>query len=367
MFMAKKKLKIAIVFGTRPEFIKFLSVIKELEEKGDTFFIVHTGQHYSENLDSLFFKELRLPTPQYHFNVGSLQSIEQVGLMLSKLDEIFKTERPDIVLVEGDTNSALSGALAAVKNNIHIGHIEAGLRSGNLEMREERNRIVIDHYSSILFAPTKNSIINLISEGIDRKKIILTGNTVVDAAKMLKQITKKSIILEKLNLKAQKYLLVTIHRAESTERRERLEEIVSGLNGLAIKFRYPIIFPIHPRTQNYLNKFGLKLSKKIRCVEPLGYFDFNKLLQNCLIVLTDSGGVQEEACILKVPAVTLREDTERPETIKIGANAITGYSAKKIISIATKAIIARRTWPNPFGSGGAGKKIISEIENYHYL
>jgi len=360
----KKKFKVAIVVGTRPELIKFSPIIKELEFHKIKFFIIHTGQHYSYFLDSIFYKDLKLPKPKYNLGVGSVSALSQIAVAILKLERVFKKEKPNLVLVEGDTNSVLAGALAAVKSSISVGHVEAGLRCGNFEMHEEQNRILTDHCSSFLFAPTKISRSNLIAEGINKRKIILTGNTIVDAVYAFNAVIRnKREIFEKSGLEKQKYFLATIHRAESTDYKKRLSLIINVLNELSGLL--PVIFPIHPRTKKFLKLYKLKLDKNIRLLGPVGYINFLSLLKNSFLVLTDSGGVQEEACILKIPAVTIRNETERPETTAVGANTVTGYSKERILAAVHKMSRSSREWRNPFGRGNAGKKIVGFIKEYY--
>lgn len=350
--------KICIILGTRPEIIKLSPVIQECQRKRLGFFILHTNQHYSENLDKIFFEELGLPQPKYNLKVGSGTHAEEIGKMLIGIEKILIKEKPDIVLVEGDTNTVLSGALAAVKLHIKVGHIEAGLRSYFREMPEEINRILTDHCSDFLFAPTKKAKEILLEEGISKKRIFVTGNTIVDAVhRNFKLARKKSKILEKLNLKKEKYFLLTLHRQENVDRKERLREILKGLKLVYRRFNLNIVYPIHSRTKKMIKRFGFKVPNGIKLIEPVGFLDFLQLEANTKLVFTDSGGVQEEACILKVPCITLRDNTERPETLSIGSNILAGTEPEKILNCAEKMIMKKRIWGNPFGSGKSGKRI----------
>jgi len=361
--MGSNKIKIAIILGTRPEIIKMSSIIRECQKRDLDFFILHTNQHYSENLDRIFFEELELPKPKYNLNVGSGTHAEETGKMLIGVEKVVIKEKPDIILVEGDTNTVLAGALAATKLHIKVGHIEAGLRSYFREMPEEINRILTDHCSDFLFAPTQNAKKILLQEGIPKKKIFVTGNTIVDAVyQNLKLAEKKSKILEKLNLEKKRYFLVTVHRPENVDKKERLKGILEGLRLIYKKFGLPIIYPIHPRTQKMMAKFKLSVPNSVRLIEPVGFLDFLQLEVNAKLVLTDSGGVQEETCILKVPCVTLRDNTERPETLEVGANILAGIKPDKILESVNKMINKERDWENPFGDGNAGRKIVSIIK-----
>lgn len=353
-------MKICIILGTRPEIIKMSPIIRECEKQKLDYFILHTNQHYSENLDKIFFDELELPKLKYNLRVGSGTHAEETGKMLIVIEKVFLKEKPDIVLVEGDTNTVLAGALAASKLHIKVGHVEAGLRSYDKNMPEEINRILTDHCSDFLFAPTKGAKEILLGEGIPRKKIFVTGNTIVDAVyQNLKLAKKKSKILRNLALEKEDYFLITSHRPENVDKKERLKGILEGLDLVYKRFNLPIIYPIHPRTKKMIRKFGLKVPEGIKLIEPVGFLDFLQLEANTKLVLTDSGGVQEEACILKIPCVTLRDNTERPETLDIKANILAGTNPENILGCTLKILKRKRHWMNPFGNGQASKKIIN--------
>jgi len=352
-------MKISIILGTRPEIIKMSPIIRECENSKISCFILHTGQHYSYNLDNLFFEELELPKPKYNLDVGSGTHAEQTGKMMIGIEKVLKKERPDIILVEGDTNTVLAGALAAYKLYIKVGHVEAGLRSYDRRMPEEINRILTDHCSDILFAPTEKAKQILINEGIEEKKIFVTGNTIVDAVyQNLELANKKSNILKNLNLTRKDYILVTAHREENVDDKLKLKGILDGLEKTNKKFNFPIIYPIHPRTKKRIKEFNLKVPEGVKLIEPLGFLEFLQLEANAKLVLTDSGGVQEETCILKVPCVTLRDNTERPETLEVGSNILAGTNPEKIVECAELMINKEGDWKNPFGDGKTGKKIL---------
>lgn len=358
------KSKICIILGTRPEIIKMSPVIRECQKRKLDFFILHTNQHYSKNLDRIFFEELNLPKPKYNLKIGSGSHSQQIGKMLIKMEKILIQERPEIVLIEGDTNSVLSGALAASKLNIKVGHIEAGLRSYFNEMPEEINRILTDHCSNFLFAPTENSKSILLKEGIKNNKIFITGNTIVDAiAHDLNLSDKNSKILDKVNVKEGEYFLLTIHRQENVNDKQRLKGILNGMDLIFKKFNLPIIFPIHPRTKNRIDEFKFKVPSGVNMIEPVGYFDFLHLENNAKLIFTDSGGVQEESCILGIPCVTLRDNTERPETMEVKSNILAGADSLKILRSAVKILRENRKWKNPFGKGDSAKKIIDVVLN----
>jgi len=355
-------MKISIIVGTRPEIIKMSPIIRECKKLNIDYFILHTGQHYSFDMDRVFFQQLELPLPKYNLTVGSGSHAEQTGRILIGVEKILQKEKPDVVLVEGDTNTVLAGTLAAVKLHMKVGHVEAGLRSYDRTMPEEINRILTDHCSDILFAPTKQSSQNLLNENIQENSIFITGNTIVDVVLHYKKIAaKKSNILKDLGLHSQEYFLVTTHRQENTDDVTRFKGILQGLQQLSKKYNIPIIYPVHPRTKKKMREFKLK-ADGIKLVKPLDFFSFLQLEENAKVVLTDSGGVQEETCILGTPCVTLRNNTERPETLKIGSNILAGTTPEKIVQCVSFMYEKNKKWINPFGSGDAGKKIIKIVK-----
>ncbi|MBR9699267.1 UDP-N-acetylglucosamine 2-epimerase (non-hydrolyzing) [Candidatus Woesearchaeota archaeon] len=353
--------KIAIILGTRPEIIKMSPVIRECIRRKTDFFILHSGQHYSYRMDAKFFEDLELPSPRYNLNVGSSSHAAQTSDILAKTERILLKEKPDVVLVQGDTNTVLAGALAAAKLHIPVGHIEAGLRSGDKNMPEEINRIMADHCSDFLFAPTVETKKNLKKENIT-SKIIVTGNTIVDAVQQsLKISKKKSKIMGALRLKKNRFMLLTLHRQENVDNKARLKQILSGIQKIHDQFNLLIIYPIHPRTKKRIQQFKLKMPKGVKQIRPIGFLDFLQLESNAALLLTDSGGVQEEGCILKVPCVTIRDSTERPETVQVKANTIAGHNPKNILKSAEKMFSVKRIWKNPFGKGDAGKRILNSF------
>ncbi|PKP60634.1 UDP-N-acetylglucosamine 2-epimerase (non-hydrolyzing) [Candidatus Atribacteria bacterium HGW-Atribacteria-1] len=359
---------IAIIVGTRPEIIKMSPIMRACEKEKIDYQLIHTGQHYSYEMDKVFFEELELPEPDYNLNVGSGHHGEQTAKILTGIEKILIDEkygRKDVVLVEGDTNSVLAAALATAKLHIKVGHVEAGLRSYYREMPEEINRILTDHVSDYLFAPTENAKNNLLKEGIEKEKIFVTGNTIVDAVYQNIQIaTKKKInVLKKLGIESGNYFVVTLHRAENVDVIERLKGIFDGLNLICKKYQLPIIFSIHPRTKKMIEKFEIKLNKNINLIDPVGYLEFLQLETNAKLVLTDSGGVQEETCILKVPCVTLRDNTERPETIEVGGNILAECNPDIIINKTELMLNKDKKWKNPFGDGNAGENIVKILQN----
>jgi UDP-N-acetylglucosamine 2-epimerase (non-hydrolysing) len=348
--------KVAVILGTRPEIIKMSPVIRELENQGLDYFILHTNQHYSYKMDRIFFEQLHLPEPKYNLNVGSGTHAEETGKMLMGIEKTLHSEKPNVILVEGDTNTVLAGALAACKLMIKVGHVEAGLRSYDREMPEEINRLLTDHISDHLFAPTQKAKENLLKEGISENKIFVTGNTIVDAVLQNIKLTK-----DNNSFCPSEYFLATLHRQENVDNEKRLQKIIKGLELVAEHFQIPIIYSIHPRTKKKTAQFNIHFDKKIKLIEPLDYFAFLKLLSKAKLVFTDSGGVQEEACILKVPCVTLRYNTERPETLEVGSNVLAGVEPESVLEKAILMINKKRAWENPFGDGNAAKKIVKII------
>jgi len=353
-------MKIAIVLGTRPDIIKMSPIIKECEKKKIEYFVIHTGQHYSRELDKVFFEELELVQPKYNIGVGSGTHGTQTGKMLAEIENILIQEKPDMIFVHGDTNSALAGALAASKLGIKIGHIEAGLRSYDRTMPEEINRVLTDHVSDYLFVPTEKAEKNALKEGIEKIKIFTTGNTIVDAVHQYVKIAdKKASILKELGLEEKKYILVTAHRPSNVDEIVSLSNLLNGFEKIYEKFKLPIIFPIHPRTEKMIKTLGLKIPEGTNLIKPVGFLECLQLEKNAKLILTDSGGVQEEACILNVPSVTLRENTERPETLDVGASILAGNNSNKMLDAAIEMISKENKWENPFGDGKAAEKIIN--------
>jgi len=355
--------KISVVLGTRPEIIKMSPVIRECERLGLDYSILHTGQHYSYNMDKVFFEQLELPEAKYNLEVGSGSHAEQTGKMLIGIEKVLVKEKPDVVLVEGDTNTVLAGALVAVKLGIKVGHVEAGLRSYDRRMPEEINRILTDHCSDFLFAPTEKSKQILLNEGIPEDKIFVTGNTIVDAVIQNLEISKaKRNVLSDIGLNGGEYFVATVHRQENVDDGSSFQGIVEGLERVRREFDVQLIYPIHPRARKRLKSFNLE-PNGVRLVEPLDYLSFLQLESNAELVLTDSGGVQEEACILGVPCVTLRDNTERPETLEVGANVLAGTNPDKIADCAKLMLGKVNSWENPFGDGKAGERIIEILRS----
>jgi UDP-N-acetylglucosamine 2-epimerase (non-hydrolysing) len=352
-------MKIAIVLGTRPEIIKMSSLIREAGRRKLDFFIIHSNQHYSPEMDKIFFDELELPQPKYNLNVGSGSHAEMTAEILTGAEKILIDEKPDIIFVQGDTNTVMAAALAASKLGIKVAHIEAGLRSYDREMPEEVNRIVTDHISDYLFPPTEKSSEILEKEGIEKSKIFMVGNTVVDAVYQNLEIAENKVdILKHLGIKSGQYFLLTMHRPSNVDDKKSLKNILEALGEVVSAYGLPIIFPIHPRTKKQLEKFGLSLPEGVREIAPVGFLEMLQLEKNAKLIITDSGGIQEEACILKIPSVTLRKNTERPETVEAGASILAGNDAPKIIAAVRKMINMKTAWKNPFGKGRSAEHIL---------
>ena len=370
-------MKIATILGTRPEIIKMAPIIDEISKRSIPQIVLHTGQHYDKEMSDNFFRDLEIPTPDYNINVGSGTHGKQTGLMMEGIEKVLLQEKPDIVLVQGDTNAVLAGALVAAKLHIAVGHVEAGLRSFDLTMPEEINRRAADVCSQMYFIPTEESAINLLAEGYSRKNLIITGNTVVDACFRHLEIAKKKGFEEKaladLDIENMDNIItLTMHRAENVDDEKRVTSIVEALKELD---DMNIIFPIHPRTKNTLKNFGLfdELNdmEHIHIIKPIGYLDFLQLTSLSSLILTDSGGLQEEAITLDVPALTLRYNTERPETVTAGGNILVGADKKAILENVDKILNDKefcekmKNAKNPYGDGDAAIKTVDAIEKYY--
>ncbi|UJL46868.1 UDP-N-acetylglucosamine 2-epimerase (non-hydrolyzing) [Virgibacillus sp. NKC19-16] len=355
-------MKVLTVLGARPQFIKSCMLSKALKLNTEiNEIIVHTGQHYDDNLSNVFFKQLELPKPDYFLGIGSGTHGQQTGKMLSALEKIMTSVNPDIVLVYGDTNSTLAGGLAAAKLHIPVAHVESGLRSFNKKMPEEINRLITDHLSYCLFAPSQAAIENLRREGIV-KNVYLTGDIMHDAVRYFSSIAlEKSTILQDLSLSKRNYYLVTIHRAENTDDPKRLKSILEALQQLKID----VVLPLHPRTKSRINHFNLTdsiTSPHIKIVEPLNYFDMLTIASQAERIVTDSGGLQKEAYMLGVPCITLRDETEWIETVETGWNHLAGTNTQEIVDSVMKSQIPKKS-PSIFGNGDTAQKIVNTLVN----
>ncbi|GGJ63930.1 UDP-GlcNAc3NAcA epimerase [Anoxybacillus voinovskiensis] len=351
-------MKIVTILGARPQFIKAAPVSRVLRKK-HTEIIVHTGQHYDANMSDIFFAELNIPKPDYHLGVGSGTHGKQTGEMMIKLEEIVLNEQPDYVLVYGDTNSTLAGALVAAKLHIPVIHVEAGLRSFNKKMPEEINRIMTDHVSEFLFCPTDTAVENLKNENITRN-VLNIGDVMYDAVLYNKELAQeKSTILADLGLEAKQYHLITIHRAENTDDVQNMKNILEAF----AQIEEVKVWPMHPRTKYKLASYGLSVEAipNLKVIEPVGYLDMLTLESNAKKIITDSGGVQKEAYFMQVPCVTVREQTEWVETLETEANILVGTDVEKIVAAVKKDV--RPVYSDVFGDGKAAEKIVEAIEH----
>lgn len=355
-------LKVIDIVGARPQFIKIAPILKAVYKHNNENpsnpikeVLVHTGQHYDYEMSGVFFEELGLKPPDYHLGVGSGTHGYQTGEMIKRIEEVLLQEKPDLVMVYGDTNSTLAGALAAAKLRVSVAHVEAGLRSFNKQMPEEINRVLTDHVSDLLFCPTQTAVKNLQREGIT-KGVHWVGDVMYDAAlQYLMLAERKSLILHRLELEPKSYTLATIHRAENTDNPARLRAIFDGLERVA-QAGFPVILPLHPRTRKQVENLGLS-PRGVRLLEPVSYLDMLLLEKNARVILTDSGGVQKEAFYFRVPCVTLREETEWVETVEAGWNVLVGCDPEKMARAALDVRPGKGVaWP--YGDGRAAERIV---------
>jgi UDP-N-acetylglucosamine 2-epimerase len=350
-------LKIVSIVGARPQFVKAAALSRAIRREHHEV-IVHTGQHYDAQLSDVFFDELGLARPDHHLGVGSGPHGWQTGLALQRIEPVLERERPGWVLVFGDTNSTLAGALAAAKLRLPLAHVEAGLRSFNRAMPEEINRIVADHCADLLFCPTRTAVDHLTNEGLG-ERARLTGDVMYDSLLQHAELSEgRSAIMERLGLERGGYLLVTVHRPSNTDDQPALERILDALAALDL----PVVFPMHPRAKLALASGDLETPANVRAIEPVGYLEMLALEQHAAVVLTDSGGVQKEAYLLSVPCVTLREETEWPETLEGGWNVLAGNDSRRIVDAARRP--RPDTAPAPaFGDGHAAERIVELLSS----
>jgi len=353
-------MKLITIIGARPQFIKAAAVSREIaKHKEIKEIIVHTGQHFDANMSEIFFDQMQIPKPDYNLEINSLTHGAMTGRMIEKIEEVLLKEQPDWVLVYGDTNSTIAGSLAAKKLHIKVAHVEAGLRSFNRNMPEEINRILTDKISDLLLCPTDTAVRNLQNEGIGKNslsRIVKCGDVMQDAAIFYSDLAKKPEIEI-----PERFILATIHRAENTDDPQRLASIFYALN--KISHEIPIILPLHPRTKKIISNSQLKINNsQLIMIEPVGYLEMIYLLQNCSLVMTDSGGLQKEAFFFEKPCVTLRDETEWVELIENGFNKVVGADEDKIISGYQEMSQIKNNYRiNLYGNGEASKKIIYEL------
>lgn len=358
-------MKIITIVGARPQFIKAAAVSKEIVKRNKIEeIIIHTGQHHDENMSSIFFQELGIPNPKYNLGVSGGTHGLMTARMLEAIETVLLKEQPNVLLVYGDTNSTLAGALAAVKLGIPIAHVEAGLRSFNMAMPEEVNRIMTDAVSQMLLCPTENGVKNLIAEG-KKSGVHNVGDVMFDVAITYKEIARSnSQIQSTLNLNKRDYVLTTCHRAENTNNKERLFQILKGLSDISRQMK--VVFPMHPRTKKLIAEYGYQeMLQNLIITEPLSYIDIVALEQEAKLIVTDSGGMQKEAYFYDTPCITTRDETEWTETVEQGANVLAGADSEKIAT-SFERLIAGNWQPDfesqPYGNGQAAEKIVNILE-----
>ncbi len=354
--------KILTVIGARPQFIKAATVSRAIARSEDIKeILVHTGQHFDNNMSDVFFDEMQIPKPNYNLNINGLSHGAMVGRQLESIEKILLIENPDWVLVYGDTNSTLAGALAAAKIQIPICHVEAGLRSFNRTMPEEINRILTDHLAELLLAPSEIAVANLKKEGISDNKIKNIGDVMLDASFFYRKKSRKPSWFEDLNISTNDFVLVTIHRAENTEVPERLINIFKGLESS----NATIILPLHPRTKSYLNKYKIKPAKNIHIVESVSYLEMVWLEENCKLICTDSGGVQKEAYFFNKPCITLRDETEWIELVDNDWNCLVGANSEQIANKIKNFKIPNNSI-KLYGDGNSAEIVVDMIKNHSF-
>lgn len=359
--------KIISIIGARPQFIKMVMVKKELRKyEKFTELLLHTGQHYDKNMSDVFFQDLEIDSPNFFFRLGSGNHGRQTGLMLKNIEKILVQEMPDFVLIYGDTNSTLAGALAAAKLHIPIGHVESGLRSFDMKMPEEINRKISDHLSTLLFCPSKNSVNNAKNEGISSDKLFLVGDIMYDAVLFFSEkVLKKNTVLSALKLDNKNYILATIHRAENTDDPVRLKKLMLNLEKLSKK--YTLVLPLHPRTRDAMKRYGIIFTSlsTLKLIEPVGYLTMSMLEKNAAIIITDSGGVQKEAYFHGVPCITIRDTTEWPELIDEGWNCLCSSLEFDLLLYKVERMVQKTgERPQLYGNGNAAVQIVKHLYNF---
>jgi UDP-N-acetylglucosamine 2-epimerase (non-hydrolysing) len=360
-------LKVINVVGARPNFMKVAPLVDAMKRQTGKFspLVVHTGQHYDSLMSDLFFRDLELPAPDVHLGVGSASHAAQTAAVMERFEPVVMREKPDWVLVVGDVNSTLACALVCVKLGVKVAHVEAGLRSRDRTMPEEINRLLTDQISDLLFTPSLDADANLRAEGIPEERIRFVGNIMIDSLFKHLERAKQSPIREQLDLGNKDYAVITLHRPSNVDDRQVFERILQALE--TIVARVPVIFPVHPRTRKMIQEFGfaerIERARGLRLIEPLGYLDFLGLYSNARLVLTDSGGIQEETTVLGIPCLTLRENTERPVTVEIGTNVVVGTDPQKITTEAIASLNGtRKSGRTPqFWDGQTASRILAAL------
>lgn len=337
-------MRLVVLVGARPNFIKIGPLMPALAEAGIDAAIAHTGQHYDASMSDVFFSDLELPQPQWFLGVGSGTHAVQTAKAMIALEELLVAERPDALLVVGDVNSTLAGALAASKIGVPVVHLEAGLRSWDMSMPEEVNRLVTDQLSALLLTPNRSAGDNLANEGVNASRVVFVGNIMAESVLRNLPRVEERDVAARFGLEREGYLLATVHRPENTDHPESLAEIASGLQNCGL----PVLFPVHPRTRGVLATVGLvDVPGRVILTDPVGYLDMLALQRDAAVVVTDSGGVQEETCMVRTPCVTVRRNTERQITVEVGANRLVSADAEQIVAGAAEALASERTWSAP--------------------
>jgi len=364
-------LKVINVVGARPNFMKVAPIVAAMKKRPNDFLplVLHTGQHYDASMSDAFFTDLDLPKPDIHLGVGSGSHAAQTAAIMERLEPVVLKAHPDWVLVVGDVNSTIACALVCVKLGIKVAHVEAGLRSRDRTMPEEINRLLTDQIADLLFTPSPDADQNLLAEGIPRERIRFVGNIMIDSLFANLQRARESRIKSELGLSDRQYAVLTLHRPSNVDNRETFERILSALEQIAAKL--PIIFPAHPRTTKTIEQLGLSdrvaSIRSLRLIEPIGYLDFLNLYSTARLVLTDSGGIQEETTVLGIPCLTLRENTERPITVEMGTNVVVGTDTQKIVSEAAAILngaAAKRAQQPPLWDGRTADRILDVLLNH---
>jgi len=364
-----RRVKILNVVGARPNFIKIAPIVAAMKRSRRLrSYLVHTGQHYDRNMSKLFFDEMGLPRPDENLEVGSGSHAQQTAAIMARFEPVLDRYRPDAVLVVGDVNSTLACSLVAVKRGVRVFHVEAGLRSRDRTMPEEINRLLTDQIADLLFVTCREAIDNLLAEGIPRRKIHFVGNVMIDSLRWFRPLAEQSDIRDRLHLSRRRYALLTLHRPSNVDRESDLHHLLGTLRQLAD--RLPVVFPIHPRTRSRIAA-SQRLERaarhpQLRLIEPLGYLDFLKLMLDARFVMTDSGGIQEETTVLRIPCLTLRENTERPITVTEGTSMLVGRDREKILRCAEQILVGR--WQRgripTYWDGHAAERIVRILEQY---
>ena len=364
-------LKVINVVGARPNFMKVAPIVAAMKKRPEKFLplVVHTGQHYDAAMSDSFFRDLELPEPDTHLGVGSSSHAAQTAAVMERFEPVVLREKPDWVLVVGDVNSTIACALVCVKLGVKVAHVEAGLRSRDRTMPEEINRLLTDQIADLLFTPSPDADKNLIAEGIPRERIRFVGNVMIDSLQKNLQAARQLNTGERLGLRGMDYALLTLHRPSNVDMRDSFERILAALETIAAKL--PVVFPVHPRTRKTIAELGLSARvesiKDLRTIEPLGYLDFLNLSSGARLVLTDSGGIQEETTALGIPCLTLRENTERPITVEMGTNVVVGTDTTRIVAAANAALngsAKKAVRQPPLWDGQTSERILDALEEF---